>query len=281
MKFNVTLIQPDNYIHSFALLEAAEYINIRINQCGYESALTKNHLERNRANIVVCGHLIPEELLKIDQKLIIFNSEQLPEDSVWTSPHYRNLLDKNYVWDYSPANLLKMKHGNTQLIDFYYCDQLSRLEIKKPAKYDLVFYGSINERRKKILDEISKSGLRVKVIFGAYGGDRDALISESRAVLNLHYYDSQIFQQIRAFYPLTNKIPVISENYPIKSAPDIYKDAIFLNGDEPIEECALRILRSTNFEAQAKIKLDQFKETELENQFSELIENSIEWINKN
>ena len=113
------------------------------------------------------------------------------------------------------------------------------------------------------------------------GADRDALISESRAVLNLHYYDSQIFQQIRAFYPLTNRIPIISENYPIKSAPDIYKDAIFLNGGESIEKCALRMLSSINFEAQAKIKLDQFKETELENQFSELIESSIEWLNKN
>ena len=281
MKFNVTLIQPNDYIHSFALLEAAEYINIRINQCGYESALTKNHLERNRANVVVCGHLIPEELLKIDQKLVIFNSEQLPEDSVWTSPHYRNLLDKNYVWDYSPANLLKMKHGNTQLIDFYYCSQLSRLSIKKPAKYDLVFYGSINERRKKILDEIVKSGLRVKVIFGAYGGERDALISESRAVLNLHYYDSQIFQQIRAFYPLTNRIPIISENYPLKSAPDVYKDAIFLNGEEPIEEYSLRMLSSVDFEAQAEKKLDQFKKTDLENQFSGLIKNTVEWLNKN
>jgi hypothetical protein len=281
MKFNVTLIQPNDYIHSFALLEAAEYINIRINQCGYESALTKNHLDPNRANIVVCGHLIPEELLKIDSKLIIFNSEQLPEDSVWTSPHYRSLLDKNYVWDYSPANLLKMKHGNTQLINFYYCDQLSRLEIKKPAKYDLVFYGSINERRKKILDAISKGGLRIKVVFGAYGGDRDALISESRAVLNLHYYDSQIFQQIRAFYPLINRIPIISENYPLKSAPDIYKDVIFLNGEEPIEEYALRMLSSVDFEAEADKKLDQFKKTELENQFSELIENSIGWLSKN
>jgi hypothetical protein len=281
MKFNVTLIQPNDYIHSFALLEAAEYINIRINQCGYESALTKNHLERNRANVVVCGHLIPEELLKIDQKLVIFNSEQLPEDSVWTSPHYRNLLDKNYVWDYSPANLLKMKHGNTQLIDFYYCSQLSRLSIKNPAKYDLVFYGSINERRKKILDEIVKSGLRLKVIFGAYGGERDALISESRAVLNLHYYDSQIFQQIRAFYPLTNRIPIISENYPLKSAPDIYKDAIFLNGEEPIEAYSLRMLSSVDFEAQAEKKLDQFKKTDLENQFSGLIKNTIEWLNKN
>jgi hypothetical protein len=170
MKFNVTLIQPNDYIHSLALLEAAEYINIRIKQCGYESVLTKNRLEHNRVNVVLCGHLIPEELLKIDQKLIIFNSEQLPEDSVWTSQHYMTLLEKNYVWDYSRANILKIKHGNAQLIDFYYCDQLSRLEIKKPAKYDLVFYGSINERRKKILDEVSKSGLRLKVIFGAYGG---------------------------------------------------------------------------------------------------------------
>ena len=109
MKFNVTLIEPHNYKHSLALAEAAEYIHIRINQSGYESALTINHLERDSINVVLCGHLAPEELLKIDQKLIIFNSEQLPEDSVWTSPQYKSLLDKNFVWDYSPINLLKIK----------------------------------------------------------------------------------------------------------------------------------------------------------------------------
>jgi hypothetical protein len=64
MKFNVTLLQqPNDYIHSLTLLEAAEYINIRINQSGYESVLTKNYLEPNRVNLVLCGHLIPEELL--------------------------------------------------------------------------------------------------------------------------------------------------------------------------------------------------------------------------
>jgi hypothetical protein len=281
MKFNVTLIEPHNYKHSLALAEAAEYIHIRINQSGYESALTINHLERDSINVVLCGHLAPEELLKIDQKLIIFNSEQLSEDSVWTSPQYKSLLDKNFVWDYSSINLLKIKHGNTQLIDFYYCNPLSRIKIKKPAKYDLVFYGSMNERRARILDHIIKGGLRVKVVFGIYGPERDALISESRAVLNIHSYDSQIFQQIRAFYPLINRIPIISENYPIESAPEVYKEALFLNNKEPIEDFALRIFGSDNFEDEAEVMLDKFKETDLKNQLSEIIKSSVEFINKN
>jgi hypothetical protein len=281
MKFNVTLIQPNDYTHSFALLEAAEYVNIRINQCGYESTLTKNHLEHNAINVVLCGHLIAEELLNADHKLIIFNSEQLPEDSVWTSPHYKNLLDKNFVWDYSPANLLKIRHGNTRLIDFFYCNPLSRITINKPAKYDLLFYGSMNDRRKKILDNLNKSGLRVKVVFGVYGLERDALISESRAVLNLHYYDSQIFQQVRAFYPLINRIPVISESYPLESAPAIYKEALFLNKDESIEDYTLRILSSDHFEAEAEARLDKFKGTDLQNQLSDIIKSSLGSINKN
>ena len=280
MKFNVTLLKPDNYIHSLALLEAAEYVNIRIKQSGYESALTLNYIDPHNINVIFCGHLMPEELLKTNQKLIIFNTEQLCIESVWTSANYKNLLASNYVWDYSPANLEKIQHSNTQLIDFYYCNQLSRLKIRKPAKYDLLFYGSINDRRKKILDEITRRGLKLKVIFGMYGKERDALLSESKAILNLHYYDSQIFQQIRAFYPLINQIPIISENYPIDSAPNIYSQVVFTNGHESIEDYVVKILSSINFEAEAKIRLEKFKDTDIKNQFSALIESSLEQINK-
>ena len=280
MKFNVTLIKPDNYIHSLALLEAAEYIDIRIKQCGYESSLTLNYLDPHKINVIFCGHLMPNELLKTNQKLIIFNSEQLCIESAWTSANYKNLLANNYVWDYSRANLGKIQHSNTQLIDFYYSNQLNRLKIRKPPKYDLLFYGSINDRRKKILDEITRKGLRLKVIFGMYGNERDALLSESKAILNLHYYDSQIFQQIRAFYPLINQIPIISENFPIETAPDIYSEAVFTNGKELIEDYVARILGSFDFEAEAKIRTDKFKDTDIENQFSDLIESSLKQMIK-
>jgi hypothetical protein len=280
MKFNVTLLKPYNYVHSLALLEAAEYIDIRINQCGYESSLTVNFLDPHKINVIFCGHLMPEELLKINQKLIIFNSEQLCIESAWTSANYKNLLANNYVWDYSRANLGKINHRNTQLIDFYYCNQLNRLKVRKPPKYDLLFYGSINDRRKKILDEITRRGLRLKVIFGIYGDERDILLSESKAILNLHYYDSQIFQQIRAFYPLINQIPIISENYPLETAPGIYSEVVFTNGKELIEDYVLRILSSIDFEAEAKIRTDKFKDTDIENQFGDLIESSLKQMIK-
>jgi hypothetical protein len=263
-----------------ALLEAAEYINIKIKNAGFNSVLTKNYIDQSSTNVVVCGHLIPDKLLNLNCKMIIFNSEQLPENSEWTSAKYRALLDKNYVWDYSLSNLDKISHKNTGLIDFYYCSELNRIKIKKPASYDLLFYGSINERRKKILDKIIASGLRVKISFGVYGEERDALISESRAVLNLHYYESQIFQQIRTFYPLINNIPVISENYPFNSAPSVYQEAIFLNGNTLVEKYVSEILSNPNFESIVDKKLAEFKKTEASFQFKSLLNKYLDcpWI---
>jgi hypothetical protein len=139
----------------------------------------------------------------------------------------------------------------------------------------------MNDRRKKILNEIVRRGLRLKVIFNVYGSERDAFISESRAVLNLHYYDSQIFQQIRAFYPLTNSVPIVSEIYPLDSAPDIYSEVIFYNHkEESIEDYTLRIFNSLTFEAEVKSRLVKFKETDVQNQLSDIIARSIDWLNK-
>ena len=271
MKFNITLVQPNGYIHSDALLEVAEFIALNIKKIGFDSVLTKNRIDKNYTNVVLCGHLASKQLLELNSKMIIFNSEQLPENSEWTSKEYRALLEKNYVWDYSINNLNCLSHKNHGLIDFYYCSELNRIKIKKPANYDLFFYGSLNERRKNILEKIVTNGLKVKIAYGVYGEERDILISESRAILNLHYYESQIFQQIRAFYPLINNTPVISENYPLHSAPSIFQEAIFLNGKIPIENYVTDILNSPEFDHDAEIKLAAYKKTEASFQFKSLL----------
>ena len=259
-KFNVTLIQPDGYLHSLALLEAGEYIHYEITKAGYQSLLTKNYLDSNSINIVLGAHLAPDQINQIKSKLIIFNSEQLPEDSLWTSLAYRNLLENHYVWDYSQENINRVNHNKINLINFYYCDRLHRLTPLKNPEFDLIFYGSMNERRALIIQDLESEGLKVKTLFGVYGVERDQCLINSRAVLNLHYYDAQIFQQIRAFYPLINNIPVISENYPHATAPEIYEKSVFKNEGQLIKDYVINILKDDEkFRLESTVKLSKFK----------------------
>lgn len=227
MKISVCLLQPSGYIHSMALLEAAEYVHYKFLTLGYQSELAINKYGKDNLNIIFGAHITPASTPTFPKNTVIFNTEQLPENSTWNSQAYKDILLKNYVWDYSSANLDLINHTNKSLIEFFYEKNLSRIIPAENKKNDLLFYGSLNERRIQILKKLKLKGIKIEVANNFYGILRDQLLSESLAVLNLHYYDSQIFQQIRCFYPLINSIPVISENYAQDSAPKIYLESIF------------------------------------------------------
>ena len=260
-KINVCLLQPPGFIHAFALLEAAEYIAHKAKLLGYDVSLAKNRLVSSSLNIVFGAHINPSQREPYPTGTVIFNTEQLSSNSVWITNGYKNILDKYFVWDYSQDNLNQISHQNKALVNFYHVDELQRIICHENKKYDLLFYGSMNDRRKAILDNISKKGISIHFVSALYGPERDLLLGECRAVLNLHFYDSQIFQQIRAFYPLINNIPVISENFPLTSAPSIFHDAVFTPGGEEFEKFVAQLLKdNSNFEELSKVKIENFPE---------------------
>lgn len=276
MKINVCLIQPSGYIHSLALLEAAEYIVFKCRAEGYDAELRINTVEDKNLNVIFGSHILPSQINKFPQKTIIFNTEQLPENSSWVSIDYKSILDKHHVWDYSPINLDLIGHRNKALINFYYTKGLHRISLSNKRGYDLLFYGSVNPRREKILTSLEKKGLKIKKVFGIYGKDRDSMMSNSSAVLNLHYYDSQIFQQIRTFYPLINGVPVISEDFPVKSAPSIYESTVFHPKGSDFEEYVCNLFKQNDeFHTQSQEKINAFKNSMGNTEFKNALKDAI------
>jgi hypothetical protein len=82
--------------------------------------------------------------------------------------------------------------------------------VRQSPPIDVLFYGSMNERRKAVLQDLARD-LSVKALFGAYGPERDAWIARSKIVLNIHYYERQILEQVRISYLLNNRRFVLSE----------------------------------------------------------------------
>jgi SAM-dependent methyltransferase len=280
MKFNICLIQPTGYIHSLALLEAAEYIFYKIKNNGYDVQLVKNRIYPTGINIIFGAHINPENNLDFPKNTIIFNTEQLPENPDWVNKDYREILQKSFVWDYSKTNLDLITHPNKDLVNFYYEKALIRIALDDSKPYDLAFYGSINDRRKVILDKLIAKGLKVKVIFGLYGKERDEAIKDCKAVLNLHFYESKIFQQIRAFYPLINGIPVISENFPTESAPEIYQKVLFTPHDDDFCDYVFKTLKDSSlFNAKAKEKLSVFEKYIFEDEFDTALNTALNYFN--
>jgi hypothetical protein len=273
---NVCLLQPPGYIHALALLEAAEYVTEKSILAGYQASLSKNRLLPSGLNIVFGAHIRPQESSAYPPNTVIFNTEQIPEKSVWINSQYKDCLDRHFVWDYSPFNLAGLGHERAQQINFYHVEKLRRIVRDQQPEYDLIFYGSMNDRRKKILENLRNRGLKILMVFGLYGPERDALLGKARAVLNLHFYESQIFQQIRAFYALSNGIPVISENFPAASAPGIYGEVIFTPGREPFEDFVQHLLaQHDRFEQAGREKTARFHASKDNTEFDQILEKTI------
>lgn len=273
---NVCLMQPPGYIHALALLEAAEYVAEKCILAGYPASLRKNRLLADGLNIVFGAHINPQQSAAYPANTVIFNTEQIPEKSAWINPRYKMCLDRHFVWDYSSFNLAALGHQRAQQVNFYHVEKLRRIIPDQQLEYDLIFYGSINDRRKKIIEALRARGIKILTVFGLYGPERDALLGKARAVLNLHFYESQIFQQIRAFYALSNGIPVISENFPEASAPGIYGEVIFTPGREPFEDFVLKLLTPHQpFKQAAQEKTGRFQASKNNTEFDHVLEKTM------
>ena len=215
---NVCLIKPKNYIHYLALQELAELIHFSVLELGLKSQITFNYCDNNPStkNIVLGAHLLNDNLIEdIPENTIIFNTEQIESITENWKKKILNLARKNIIfWDYSQYNLdylSKTINIKGKLFQIGYQKELNRINHNIDKNIDVLFYGSINARREHIINKLKDRKINVKTLFGVYGKERDDLIAQSKLILNMHMYDSKIFEIVRVFYLLSNSIPVLTE----------------------------------------------------------------------
>jgi SAM-dependent methyltransferase len=237
----VILVCPENYIHSLALLEIAETLNYALLNLGFDSILTDNLDSSDRFKIIIGGHLLDKiHNFILPKESIIYNFEQIDKNSSWLTASYIDLLKNNKVWDYSIENIKLLKHLGVKDITHMpigHVNQMERIEKSEYPDIDVLFYGSINERRKKILDQLKSTGLNIVTVFGVYGKDRDALIARSKIVLNIHFYESKIFEIVRISYLLSNGVCVVSENGNDNFENEFNDSIILTNYDDIVNTC--------------------------------------------
>lgn len=229
-KFNICLVQPDNYIHSLAFWELGELILYALKEMGHDADLAFNKVDIFRQNILIGFHLLNEiHLQEFPSSTIILNTEQIYlENNNWTQK-ISKWISKFKTWDYSERNIQKLREygqRDAKLLKIGFQKELKRIGDETPKDVDVLFYGSYNDRRRAVLDRIRALGLNATTLFGVYGQERDTIIAKSKLVLNHHYYTSEIFEVVRVFYLLTNGIPVVGEVNQSTDIDDIYRSAI-------------------------------------------------------
>jgi hypothetical protein len=256
-RFNICLVKPDNYIHSYAFLELGELLYFSLQELGHEASFGFNNLEPSATNILIGCHLLDPSLIsQIPASTIILNTEQIYGETDWNRPIFA--WAKHFqIWDYSPKNIEKLNQlgvDRTKRLKIGLQKELVRLDTKNPKEIDVLFYGSVNERRKTILDGLEARGLKVKALFGVYGKERDEWVEHSKLVLNHHYYESQIFEIVRVFYLLTNSVAVVGEVNNTTVIDPIYQDGIYASRYEDLISHCVELVNNQVLREQVQSK---------------------------
>lgn len=242
--FNVCLPQPAGYEHSFCLLELSELVTFSLRDLGYDTTFRINDIDTGRTNIIVGCHLVDSGLMsQVPESTIVINSEQIYDRDPfeWNQNIFR-WAGEFETWDYSPRNVAAFAQRglpDVKLLKIGHQPQLTRIEKSPEPDIDVLFYGSMTDRRQVVFDQIRERGLNLVTLFAVYGAERDEYIARSKIVLNMHNHAAEIFEVVRVHYLLSNAVAVVSEVNSSTSVSDFYADAVAGAPYESLaDECA-------------------------------------------
>lgn len=204
-------------------LDIIKAIEQLLKNAGYAVTVSNNLIINDAINIILGAgtHLSHDydqlEKLIAPSNSIIFNLEQIASDSPLVTSDYIEFITKYTVFDYNPRNVGELKdRGAPRVFEFplvpckdFATDHAANKN--DATEHDFAFYGAMVSRRKSLLSSFEKSGARIKLIMNKYGPDLSAELIGCRAILNLHSYESALFESARCLRPLAMGIPVISE----------------------------------------------------------------------
>lgn len=244
MKFAVSIISPPNYPHGKSVWEVAETIHYGLIALGYNSVLTFETDLSDRQYITLLPNMLVSYQGKLSPHTVLYNLDQIYPDSPWLQPVVMDHFLQYPVWDYSTANIKQFEQmgiSDVQHVPIGYVPELRRIP-SATADIDVLFYGSVNERRHQILEALKSKGVKVEAIFGVYGQERDEYIARSKIVLNMHFYPAKVFEIVRVSYLLANQRFVISERGGDPTAEADFESGIVFSDYENLVDTCLDFL---------------------------------------
>ncbi|HXZ40891.1 MAG TPA: hypothetical protein VEG68_09120 [Terriglobales bacterium] len=244
-KFQIVLIRPPAYLHTEAFREIAETLQFGFRSVGHTAEIVENVFDSAATNLILGAHLLsPGQTRQVPRGSILYNLEQI--GGAQLQPAYYELGRQHQVWDYDASNIEKWNAMNCSYAPVHvpvgYVPELTRIA-SRPHDIDILFYGSLNERRNQVLNSLKNSGVKVQTVFGVYGRDRDELIARSKLILNIHFYDAKVFEIVRVSYLLANSKAVVTECASHSSADEGLVNAVLACPYESLVDGCLSLLQ--------------------------------------
>jgi len=214
-RYAVTILRQPGNIHSECFRELVETVNAGLNTLGHDSVIAEDLSAPGRRSIVFGSNLIAnlDAPVAFPAGAILYNLEQIYDGSPWLTPDLIASFRTHTVWDYSQANIAALaRYGVTaHHVPVGYVPAMTRITPSPAPDIDVLFIGSLADRRLDVLRALERRGARVVAIYGSYGRERDSVIARAKIVLNIHFHPAKVFEIVRISYLLANHCFVVSE----------------------------------------------------------------------
>jgi len=262
-RFHIVLVAPPGYQHALVFAEQVELLRAAFADLGVDHTVAVSRFERDRVNVVLGYHLLRWDDALPRCRYIPYQFEQLGPgggDFV-TGEAWRILRHATEVWDFSRSNVKLLRDSGVpaRLLPVGYHERLELVEPRAGRDIDLLFSGSVNERRADVLRGIeAATGVAVRAMFGVYGPAKNAMLGRAKIHLHIHHGERRAFQQPRIAHLLNNRCFVIGEESEDDPYPEV--DLVSVPRQQLPEACTYYLARPEERHRLAERSYRQFRE---------------------
>lgn len=273
---HVCIIQPLGFVHSLGFLDQARYLRYQFRRFGASVTIAKNRLRHDAVNFVLGAHLGFDPALRQRYSCIFVNLEQLGDGGATVPPAYLALLQTSGVVDYDAANVLAYAAdpSDVPVIPLLHAPYLAPKQdiALEERPIDLLFIGSMNPRRREVIDRIESLGVQVTLFDHAlYGPERDHFIAQSKAVFNTPFYDSSRFEQARVSHCLSLGTPVISERRRSTNPHPAFESCVSWVDDSTLDSFFSQRFGTPAFFDEARAQVERFRDADPMEAYADLL----------
>ncbi|XEG72317.1 methyltransferase [Pseudomonas sp. abacavir_1] len=195
-------------------LFVAELIKRNLEKAGFPSDIIFGKPQNGFSeslHFVIC----PQMFSSLPGVYIAFQMEQ-SVSSRWFNESYLKILENSFaILDYSTKNIQHLQDKGLSLRQIYHAPISYIPEYREsrniPKEYDILFYGDVNNDRRRAYLNAIKKNYKVKVINDSFGENLYQEVTKARLVLNIHYYEGALLETTRLYECLSLGAMIISE----------------------------------------------------------------------
>ena len=282
MNFNICFIAI-NSVNIVAYADFIKSLHASLEDLGFKCSINTNKLLANHINILVGATIFGSRYLNLEKELqnkpfILYQTEILSDQygilHEW--PEYLSLIaSAQQIWDYSIHSTEFLRGKGLTNLHYTSPGHHKTMEEFMPQDkqdIDVLFYGTAQKRRLKIIDDLEKIGLKVLNLRNSSGNERNNYIARSKVILNIHSFDNlPALETIRISYLLANKNFVLSE---ISDHNPYGPGVIFENYNSLVDACQYYVRESNSRKKVSYLGYEEIKSLDFARILSKTIEQS-------